>query len=176
MKSKYVTFSQLILIITLLAGCGGEFAYKRGATADDFKKQRKDCQSAGDEKALNQCLEQTGWAVLDQGDDDLFMTSSVDARNGRDSANELQAVEAQPTMKTSKTAEKPKPRKRSLLDTYIIKSWWKMGANGNALTDDMESCNAKLGKMHKPNKKTFTFTRGFVICMKENGWRALLEK
>jgi len=74
---------------------------------------------------------------------------------------------------TPKPTTKPKP---SLHDTYVIKSWWKMGGNPTVLESNMHECNSKLGDAHTPNKKTFTFTRGFAICMREKGWRGLIER
>ncbi len=65
---------------------------------------------------------------------------------------------------------------RNLLDTYVIKSWWKMGGGLTLLDKNMKECGDKLGAAHQPNKKTFTFTRGFAICMREKGWRGLVEK
>lgn len=75
--------------------------------------------------------------------------------------------------KQSPMATKPKP---SVLDTYVIKSWWKMGGSPRQLEQQMSECHDALGAAHQPDKKTFTFTRGFAICMREKGWRGLIEK
>jgi len=72
-----------------------------------------------------------------------------------------------------KSKSKPKP---SIFDTYVIKSWWKMGGNLSLLEQNMTECSDQLGEAHRPNKKTFTFTRGFAICMRQKGWRGLIEK
>jgi hypothetical protein len=78
---------------------------------------------------------------------------------------------------TSKTNATPIPApKPNLLDTYVIKSWWKMGGSATLLEQNMLTCSEKLGSEHTPDKKTFTFTRGFAICMREAGWRGLIEK
>ncbi len=78
---------------------------------------------------------------------------------------------------TSKTNATPIPiPKPNLLDTYVIKSWWKMGGSATLLEQNMLTCSEKLGSEHTPDKKTFTFTRGFAICMREAGWRGLIEK
>lgn len=75
--------------------------------------------------------------------------------------------------KLTPMATKQKP---NVLDTYVIKSWWKMGGSPRQLEQQMSECRDALGKAHQPNKKTFTFTRGFAICMREKGWRGLIER
>ncbi len=80
-----------------------------------------------------------------------------------------------PSDKTVASAASAKPQP-SIFDTYVIKSWWKMGGNANLLEKNMMECNEQLGDAHAPNKKTFTFTRGFAICMRQKGWRGLIEK
>jgi hypothetical protein len=79
--------------------------------------------------------------------------------------------EAKPT--ATEAATKPQ---HNILDTYEIKSWWKMGGNATQLEKNMDECAAALGEAHKPNKVTFTFTRGFAICMREKGWRGLISQ
>lgn len=75
----------------------------------------------------------------------------------------------------TKSVPKAKPTP-NMLDTYVIKSWWKMGGNLTMLEGHMDECRADLGEAHYPNKKTFTFTRGFAICMRQHGWKGLVEK
>jgi hypothetical protein len=72
--------------------------------------------------------------------------------------------------------EPPVKPTANILDTYEIKSWWKMGGGAAQLDQNMEECTAALGEAHKPNKATFTFTRGFAICMREKGWRGLISQ
>jgi len=74
---------------------------------------------------------------------------------------------------TTEATTKPQ---HNILDTNEIKSWWKMGANAVQLEKNMDECTATLGEAHKPNKVTFTFTRGFAICMREKGWRGLISQ
>lgn len=63
-----------------------------------------------------------------------------------------------------------------ILKTYEIKSWWKMGGGAALLEQNMNECSTALGAAHQPDKKTFTFTRGFAICMREKGWRGLISQ
>lgn len=190
------------LITALLTGCGAEIAYKRGATAEDLKAEKNACLKAADEKELEKCMEKNGWAIqkLDGSeltDDDLFATASVAKDNRMTSSNAngkgtiktteglkaeevTEAAEEGPEVSAVKgtasldsPSSKPKP---SLFDNYVIKSWWKMGAGADLLDKDMTECSEKLGHAHQPNKKTFTYTRGFAICMREKGWRGLIEK
>lgn len=79
--------------------------------------------------------------------------------------------------KIATVQNKPKVKaKPNMMDTYVIKSWWKMGGNLTMLEGHMDACRADLGEAHYPNKKTFTFTRGFAICMRQHGWKGLVEK
>ncbi len=80
---------------------------------------------------------------------------------------------AKPNVIKAETVVKPQP---DLFETYEIKSWWKMGGNPKQLEQNMDECRASLGKAHEPDKKTFTFTRGFAICMREKGWRGLITQ
>ena len=51
------------LSIIFITGCGAEVAYKRGATSRDLQTSKATCAKAGDEKALEKCLESNGWAI-----------------------------------------------------------------------------------------------------------------
>lgn len=73
-------------------------------------------------------------------------------------------------------AETPVKPTANILETYEIKSWWKMGGGPALLEQNMNECSATLGEAHQPDKKTFTFTRGFAICMREKGWRGLISQ
>lgn len=209
------------LIISLLTACGAEIAYKRGATGRDYQSEKVACQKATTEQALNQCLEDNGWAIqkLDGStfsDDELFATANVTEDNRITAQKEkaplinttenleaevtkqdaIQATEKiatttetessdktaadpktapGPSEKTAASATSAKPQP-SIFDTYVIKSWWKMGGSANLLERNMMECNEQLGDAHTPDKKTFTFTRGFAICMRQKGWRGLIEK
>lgn len=75
-----------ICVVTLFtAGCG-ELAYKRGASSKDLETTKKSCQSAGNEAAIEKCLEDNGWVVqkldaLGLPDSELFATASVSEDN-----------------------------------------------------------------------------------------------
>jgi hypothetical protein len=73
------------LILLTTSSCG-EFAYKRGASASDLEATKKTCQSAGNEAAIEKCLENNGWVVqkldaLGLPDSELFATASVSPDN-----------------------------------------------------------------------------------------------
>ncbi|MBX9717133.1 MAG: hypothetical protein K2X42_11115, partial [Burkholderiaceae bacterium] len=68
-------FICLALAAASISGCG-EMAYKRGATPKDLELARKSCQSSGDEKAIDQCLRDNGWALQKFDDMDLFAVTS----------------------------------------------------------------------------------------------------
>lgn len=76
-------------------------------------------------------------------------------------------------------AENPKqeaPPAISPFEKYKINSWWKMGGSRDALELSISTCTKRLGDAHQPDRKNQIFTRAFVACMYENGWRGLREK
>ncbi len=195
-----------VLVTLLMSGCGAEIAYKQGASARDLQANKAACQDAATEAALHACLEKNGWAVQKLGeqwlsDEDLFATASATDNNHiknkpkkdeglktTDSIKtEVAPIQSQANNKVSmketvvveKAIDKMEPPVKptaNILDTYEIKSWWKMGGGAAQLDQNMEECTAALGEAHKPNKTTFTFTRGFAICMREKGWRGLISQ
>ena len=76
---------------------------------------------------------------------------------------------------TSAVAAAPQPPP-SPLDVYTVGSWWKMGAGRESLEANMAECVKDLGDVHQPIAKTQRVTRGLVMCLRDKGWKALLEK
>jgi hypothetical protein len=209
----------MAMLTLLVSGCG-ELSYKRGASMQDLEATKKSCQSAGSEKAAEQCLQDQGWTVKKLDDVDLFATAGVSPDNRNPSVfitpEIVPVTPAQPatvvtaTATATPAADKPAlasktpvasagtvvtrasttapPAAASLpptaplapasppanpLDLYAISSWWKIGADREALAADTKECVAQLGEAHKPNSKTQQVTRGFVVCMHDKGWKAL---
>lgn len=184
------------LIALLTSGCG-ELSYKRGASAQDLEAAKQACLSAGREKAVDQCLEDKGWAVTKLDDIDLFAVASVSPDNRSLAASSTadapaKAVESRtevagnpgsmsPESRPSSAAhasspKTPPPPPTNPLEVYTVNSWWKVGAGRETLESDTGDCVTKLGVAHQPNNKTQQVTRGFVVCMHEKGWKALREK
>ncbi len=192
------------LILLTTTNCG-EFAYKRGASAKDLEATKKTCQNAGNEAAIEKCLEDNGWVVqkldaLGLPDSELFATASVssDNRMPNQTTNETEIVsktensrnevlpKSENTTKTTEVSSKTETESIkkettsapsiNAFEKYKINSWWKMGGNRDALELSMTACSEKLGDAHLPDRKTQTFTRAFAACMYEKGWRGLREK
>lgn len=188
-----------MVMLLLVSGCG-ELSYKRGASTQDLESAKKACQSAGSEQAAERCLEDQGWTVKKLDDIDLFATAGVSADNRNPSAfvtpEFVPVVPAKPAAAApsavgsaaplpsvaavAPAAERPvqppvspPAPATSPLDVYTISSWWKMGADREALAADTQDCVATLGPAHKPNDTTQQVTRGFVVCMHAKGWKAL---
>ena len=167
------------LLMLLISGCG-ELSYKRGASTQDLEAAKRACQSAGSEKAAEQCLRDQGWTVKKLDDAELFATVGVSPDNRNPSAVTTPefvpvipaATPSPPTAAASATSA-PVPPPASPLDIYTISSWWKIGADREALAADTNDCVATLGSAHKPNAMTQQVTRGFVVCMHAKGWKAL---
>jgi hypothetical protein len=202
--NKMHPFIYLGFSVLLITGCG-EIAYKQGASAKDYDLAKKECKSAGNEAAIEKCLEDRGWAVQNLGtiglpDTELFATASVseDNRNPshidkKTSDVDTRDTNALPSSKPDDTKQvAPESESKSdntkapalvrvapainPFEKYKINSWWKMGAGREALEQSMSSCSATLGEGHQPDKKTQTFTRAFAACMYDKGWRGLREK
>ncbi len=179
----------------LLAACGGEFTYKRGATPADLEKTKAMCKAQTSEAQVNKCLEDNGWVVQKLDDMDLFPVSAKfdnvhDIETGATPAPASQtstattpAAPAAVSSSKASTSAATAPSQPSAtttpaapanpLDTYVISSWWKLGVMGDALQADTDACVATLGEAHRPNSKTQTATRGFIVCMRGKGWSAL---
>ncbi len=193
-----------LLLVSLLTSCGGSFSYKRGARPEALNTAKTDCQSAGlkTKEAVEACLEQKGWSVYQFDDMDLFAeaSESTKANGGRkvDTAfvdvddgteKKVAAIPEKPTEKEptkidssehtqNKTAQ-PSPVKQHPKDPYTkykVSSWWKWGSNQQMLENDLNSCKESLGEKHYPDFAKQMVTRGFVICMHKNGWKALKAK
>lgn len=91
-----------------------------------------------------------------------------DARSGSTTA-----APPTPVAPASSTISPAPAQPASPLDVYTISSWWKMGADREALAADTQVCVSELGAAHKPNAVTQQVTRGFVVCMHDKGWKAL---
>ncbi len=157
-----------MLAISLLSGCG-EFAYKRGATANDLQAARKNCSAQGDSPVIvEQCLADNGWTVkpLDKMDPLLATAGISDNRTGK----QISKGNSKPS-EESLSAEPAKPA--DPLDSFRISSWWKTGADGNALKSAINECVASLGEEYRPAPGSLNATRGLLVCMRSKGWYAL---
>jgi len=179
----------LLLAMLLMAGCG-ELAIKRGASGEDLAAARKICQAqGGNAAAMNQCLADKGWVIHDlNGEKSLVADPVIEAsiipsdqrienaagpRPGKvdgvaPAHVPTPAPETGSAHSTSQPAHPP-----DALDRFKISSWWKMGSGAASLQADTEACVATLGEVHRPNPQTQMATRGFLLCMKEKGWRGL---
>ena len=78
-------------LAVMVSGCG-ELSYKRGASTQDLEAAKAACQSAGSDKAAEQCLEDNGWTVKKLDDIDLFATTGVSPDNRNPSAFTIPAL------------------------------------------------------------------------------------
>jgi hypothetical protein len=155
----------ILLASCLLSGCG-EFAYKRGASAADLQSDRQACATQGDSPVIKeQCLADKGWTVkpMDKMDPLLATVGISDNRTGKLIQKEggTQAISPEP----AKPADP--------LDSFKISSWWKTGADANALKSGINECVATLGEAHRPAPGSLNATRGLLLCMRTKGWYAL---
>ena len=176
-----------LLLCLLLSACG-ELSYKRGATSADLENARKNCQQEQASVATETCLQNSGWTVQKLDSMEVFEeivlkkpteapattnapvvtaeTSALIANNAEKSTENINpvAVEA--------SALKPTISPSDPLDTFVVGAWWKFGASADRFRADSNSCVSTLGEAHKPNASTQTATAGFIVCMREKGWKA----
>lgn len=162
----------------LLDGCG-EFAYKRGAGQDNLKAAQQECQAAGGKPAnYEKCMQRRGWFVQELGDlgeidgsvkpDDPAKLTETDpvATVGTKQDNRDTDSPGQPTAEVLATS-------KTLLDVFIISSWWKFGGSPAELKASISDCVSQLGEEHAPSSDMHKATRGLLLCMKKRGWHGL---
>ncbi|HEY3300916.1 MAG TPA: hypothetical protein VGJ90_09110 [Methylophilaceae bacterium] len=172
------------LLILTLSACG-DFAYKRGAGANDLASDKSACEArSNDHKMIEQCLNDKGWTVQKLDDLDPFATASVNTDNRVVSPDTntytKNTTVANDTAAQASSGISPNSEKSSTptaiadpLDKFIISSWWKIGGNAGSLQDAINECVAILGEAHRPNPITNEATRGLGVCMRDKGWRGL---
>ena len=174
-----------LLACSLLTSCG-EFAYKRGASNKDFALAKQSCASSS-EAEVAQCMKNNGWYVEKIDDIDLFASVSTQS-NQAQSRSPTQAKETNLPANTvhnetkqasadADATEKSTPPTASTPATYIYKisSWWKLGGNGQKLEANLNMCSSNLGEKDLSNKAKHMYTRDFVLCMHQYGWKGLKE-
>lgn len=68
------------------------------------------------------------------------------------------------------------PKLVSPTHIYTVSSWWKLGTKSDAFYLDASECNAKLGASHSPNHAQQKYTAGFLVCMRDKKWKALVKQ
>lgn len=157
------TISALCLVgsVLLLSGCGGEFSYKRGATATDFQSEKQRCESdSTTEQEIDTCLQQQGWLVVGP-DKPLIPLSRGETKTIAVADDAMAGVDDKPV---------------DPMEKLQVNSWWRMGAGPEKLMADSEACIAELGEAHSPEANMSLVTRGLLGCMQKKGWAALLQQ
>ena len=164
-----------LLSVHLLGGCGGELAYKRGASSNDLETAKKSCREKGpDPAAIEKCMGDRGWVVqnlsrMEPLDADPVVEASVIPSDRRiENAASATPGAIKPATTAKKTPE--------MTDTFKVSSWWKIGGGAADLKADTEACEAKLGEAHRLDSQTQSATRGLLLCMKDKGWSGLRAK
>jgi len=187
-----VSLIKLLLLCLLLSACG-ELSYKRGATSADLENARKNCQQEQASVATETCLQNSGWTVQKLDSMEVFEeivlkkpteapattntpvvkaeTPAPIANNTEKSTENINPVAVEVSaLKT--TTLKPTIAPSDPLDTFVVSAWWKFGASADKFKTDSNSCVSTLGEAHKPIASTQTATAGFIVCMREKGWKA----
>lgn len=151
----------LMSSVLLLSGCGGEFSYKRGATAKDFQSEKQRCETvSSNEKEIDECLQQQGWLVV--GPDKPFIPLS---------RGESKTIAVAGDVMEETTDQPIDP-----MEKLQVNSWWRAGAGPEKLMADSEACVAELGEEHSPEANMSLVTRGLLGCMQKKGWAVLLQQ
>ena len=132
----------LLLAALLLGGCGGELAYKRGASASDLEAAKKSCREKGpDPAAIEKCMGDRGWVVqnlsrMEPLDADPVVEASVipsdrrieNAASATPGKPSTVGVQATPGATQPATAVKKTPE---MTDTFKVTSWRKIGGGSS---------------------------------------------
>jgi len=147
--------------VLVISGCGGEFSYKRGATATDFQSEKDRCESnSSSEKEIDQCLQQQGWLVVN-ADKPLIPLSRGESKTISIADDAMEEIDDKPV---------------DPMEKLQVNSWWRAGAGPEKLINDSKACTAELGEEHSPEANMSLVTRGLLGCMQKKGWAALLQQ
>lgn len=168
----------LSLASLMLVACGGEFAYKRGAGADQLTQAKTECAKAGG--PYEACMQSKGWTVHQMSDENPLAVF-VPAAAGDHNTQERVFVEANKPTNTpisrGESGAQPKPNGKKTppdpLDKFKVSSWWKMGGGAGDLKNSIAACVDKLGPAHQPDMEKQIMTRGLILCLKDKGWYGL---
>jgi hypothetical protein len=73
------------------------------------------------------------------------------------------------------TAENSPANVTLATDQFMVNAWWKMGAMQHVFDQDSAACVAQLGEEHTPDNTLQHYTAAFLICMREQGWKAMAK-
>lgn len=176
-------------LIVLLAGCG-EVAIKRGSSTTDLETTRKACITKSNvQKEVEKCLEEHGWFVYNPETQatepeeevvaavpDIEQTAPATHEQPLENATaKTLPTKPQEVADSNDKTTKPQGESRpiSQLDRIKVASWWKFGGNATLFESAKNICLAELGDAHKPDEKNRVVTRGFLACMKKQGWKTV---
>jgi len=180
----------VLMVVTVLFGGCGEFAYKRGANSRDLEAAKQSCREKGADSAVfAKCMADSGRTVQNLGKMDPLDADPVVEASVMPSDRRIENAAGRPPVEPSAEAHVPassgaaKPataviRAPEMTDAFKVSSWWRAGSGADSLKSDTEECVARLGETHRPvqTQQTQTATRGLLLCMKETGWSALAAK
>lgn len=181
----------LATVTIVFSGCQ-QMAWKPGASPADLDRDTAACESGNaEQQAVHDCLRKRGWVVRvpKRGEEEPVeeaeaavvtgagvqpATAVAPAMPGAGAAAAAVSTPAEPGMGTAPAPRNksvpPTPKKVDPLHRSNIQAWWKMGAQGDALTADMDACVDQLGPEHRPDLQNRLYTRGLIDCLKGRGW------
>lgn len=190
-------------VAALIAGCG-EISVKRGATPEEFMQARRFCeQNEGVFASVSACLEDQGWTIVGGAADDAQAAplaaepplpgSEQDAQAAAES--DAAAItfgttdrrlglfpikeETVSDPRTPSEAAAPsaaQPRTVDPMAEVRVNSWWKVGADGEALRRDGNLCLMALGEGYSASGNFSRLSYGVLQCLKTGGWRYQMAK
>lgn len=192
-----VTVWLILAISSLLLSACCDLSYKRGANSQDLDKDKMACAASIQSKkaatntnenetnqAIKQCLEARGWAVQNLAESDMLgsllltLLSPSKEASAEVSAEKTNLTPAKKELSgDASSSNKAEPAKSEEANNdpyqvFKINSWWKSGSTAESLKTDINSCVSKLGKAHQPSNSLQQATRGLILYMQEQGWRA----
>ena len=141
-----------------------------------MQKAREEC-GAGtfDQGAYKACMAKKGWTLSNWSEIDPLAAVSVTPDN-RGSLAAAGAVGAEPARAPASAATPPAlppAPPAGPKDMFRVGSWWKAGGSETGLNADVESCVARLGEDHRPDKPPRNVTRALLTCLRDQGWHGV---
>lgn len=151
-----------LALASVLTGCGGEVAFKRGAGAEALETDQNTCRRQTT-VPYSQCMESRGWTLhrMDESNPLMVIVPNPENRAPGETYVPKQA---------DKPASKLPPDPMEVLN---VSSWWKTASGPDDLKQTVANCENKLGDGHKASPDFKRMTRGMVLCLRESGWYGL---
>lgn len=184
-----------------LGGCGEVSIQRGGTPRELEQARAFCQENEGVFASLSACLEDQGWTSFggseapedevdrqaaqttsggtegsvapEESDDGAITFGTTDKRLGLFPITEESVSENKKPVDMPSTESKAKAKAGPINPTaeVFVNSWWKMGANGEALLRDGDACLETLGDGYSASGNFSRLSYGVLQCLRQKGWR-----